>query len=486
MFDLHDSGGRARDGVRRPLCSRIMVPAGRCSARGLAAVALLLAGCGSGPESLRSVVLVTIDTLRADYVHAYGFPQPTTPVLDGLAARGVVFDRAIAASSSTIPSHASMMTGHYPRQQSTGARNGDTRLEGQPTVAERFAAAGWRTGAFIGNVVLQRRSGLDRGFEHYDERLPQGETNRVTFERIGSDAVDAAIAWLGEQDDQRVFLWVHLQDPHGPYTPPSEWLEGIEAPDVPGDRELEVARVDRPRGAIPRYQYLEGLHRPSEYARRYAGEIAYADAALGRLLATLEARGPLALLVTSDHGESLGENDHYLQHGHASTPELARIPMLLLAPGLPHERRGELVSHVDVAPTLLELAGLDPLPAPAGLALAASLRAERALPDRTVFCDAVGESSAYRLHSYVRLTGFADSTAARAVRRLDAGDAAGLRLSGTREGADGRWVPGLDAGLLRELRAYLRDEVEVRPASLDDATLERLRELGYLGDDEAG
>ena len=145
----------------------------------LAGLAALLA-CSSEPERPRTVALITIDTLRADYVHSYGFPQAVTPVLDALASRGVVFDRAIAAAASTIPSHASMMTGRYPRQQSTGARNGDTRLEGQSTLAERLAQAGWRTGAFVSNVVLQRRSGLDRGFDAFPLRalLLMGALNR--------------------------------------------------------------------------------------------------------------------------------------------------------------------------------------------------------------------------------------------------------------------------------------------------------------------
>jgi arylsulfatase A-like enzyme len=453
----------------------------------VAASCLLLTACGSAPEGLRTVALVTIDTLRADYVHAYGFPQATTPQLDAIAARGVLFDRAIAASSSTIPSHASMMTGRYPRQQSTGARNGDTRLEDQATVADRFASAGWQTGAFVSNVVLQRRSGLDRGFAHYDERLPETEASRLTFERLADDAVDAALGWLREQDERPVFLWVHLQDPHGPYTPPPEWLERVDAPQLASDPELAPAKIDRPSGAIPRYQYIEGVHRASEYARRYAAEIAYTDAALGRLVAGLSARdGELALLVTSDHGESLGENDRYLQHGHASTPELARVPLLLVAPGLAAGRRGELVSHVDVAPTLLDLAGLEPLPDAAGLALSAALREGRTLPERTLFCDAVGESSAYRLRSYVRLAGFADSTAARAIERLDAGENTGLIVRGSAQGADGTWGAGVDPQLVRDLRSYLRSEVSVKPASLEPATLERLRKLGYLGDEDPG
>jgi len=441
-------------------------------------------GCGEKPApALRTVALITIDTLRADYIHSYGFPQATTPALDRLARKGVLFERAIAAASSTIPSHASMMTGRYPRQQSTGARNGDTRLEGEVTLAERFSEAGWRTGAFVSNVVLQRRSGLDRGFDHYDQELPEGEGRRLSFERRADGAVTAALDWLNRQGDSPAFIWVHLQDPHGPYTPPDEWLERVESVDLAADRDLAPGTLDREQGAIPRYQVLEGVRRASEYARRYAGEIAYTDAAVGRLVGALEARGPLALLLTSDHGESLGENGRYLQHGHASTPELARVPMLLLAPGLAADRRGDLVHHIDVAPTLLDLAELTSLPTPSGLSLAPALRSGQALPDRTLFCDTVGETSAYRLGSYLRISGFSDSNASRALARADAGQATALRLHGRAQQSDGSWSQGVDRDALRELRAYLRNEVPVVPSSPEPDTLERLRSLGYLADD---
>ena len=445
----------------------------------------IASACGGGLEPPRTVALITIDTLRADYVHAYGFAQPTTPNLDAIASRGVLFERAIAVSPSTIPSHASMMTGRYPRQQSTGARNGDTRLEGVPTLADQFASDGWATAAFVSNVVLQRRSGLDRGFQHYDQRLPAGETNRLAPERLADDTVDAALSWLTDQDDHRVFLWVHLQDPHGPYTPPPGWLERVETPPLPADPRLERAKIDGPADAIPGYQYIEGLQHPSEYARRYAAEIAYVDSALARLVEALEQRGPLALVLTADHGESLGEAGRYLQHGHATTPELARVPFLLMAPGVDPARPGGLVSHVDIAPTLLEIAGLPGIPGSPGLALGGLLRAGQALPDRTVFCDAVGESSAYRRRSYVRFGGFGGSenkTAAQAIAQLDAGDSAAVRVLATREGADGTWQPGLDPELARELKASLRAEAPLAPAVIDAPTLSRLRQLGYLSE----
>ena len=144
--------------------------------------------------------MISVDTLRADRLGAYGHPTVQTPALDAFAAQSVLFENHTSTAPTTLNAHSSMMTGRYPRQQSTGARNGDTRLEGQTTLAERFAEAGWTTGAFVSNVVLQRRSGLDRGFDHYDARLPAREVGRTSFERSADETVDAALAWLDQQD----------------------------------------------------------------------------------------------------------------------------------------------------------------------------------------------------------------------------------------------------------------------------------------------
>ncbi|MEZ4216440.1 MAG: sulfatase [Myxococcota bacterium] len=486
-------------------------PSRRAPARLLCAalgVALACAACGR-ERAPRTLLLVTFDTLRADFVGAYGGALAPTPALDALAREGAVFERAIAAAPSTIPSHATLMTGLPARRHSAGARNGDTRLEGATTVAERLAAAGWRTGAFVSNAVLQRRSGLDRGFAHYDERLPETEGTRLLFERLAPDTVAAALAWLAAQDDADVFLWVHLQDPHGPYTPPREWLERV--PPVEGGaaaRALPASGRDNPRDAIPAYQVVGDERTAAQYVRRYAAEIGFADAAFGELARAVRARGEAAIVATADHGESLGEGHFWFQHGQATTPELARVPLVVVAPGIAPQRRGELVGHVDVAPTLLALAGVAPSASASagaerrGLALVDALRSGAPLPERTLFCDGVGETSAYRLRSWVRASGFGARSAARAAAAFDAGDRGALHVDGARApatggepgaggggradgGAGGRWEPGVDAALVDEIAAYLRDEVDVAPASMSPETLERLRALGYLGDESA-
>lgn len=453
------------------------------------------AACGSEPDTpaaadgvrtvaIRTVVLVTIDTLRADFLGAYGNKLVPTPAFDGLAARGALFERAIAASSSTIPSHATMLTGLPPRRHSAGARNGDTRLAEATTVAQRFQQAGWQTAAFVSNAVLQRRSGLASGFAFYDQNLPEREEARVAFERRSPETVEAALHWLGKHETEPVFLWIHLQDPHGPYTPPSEWVDKIPVPSPSSDDEirLEAKTWDNPIGGLPAYQVLDGFDRPSQYKRRYAAEIAYTDAALAQLLEGLEARNNTAIVVTSDHGESLGEADRWFQHGHASTIDLARVPLIVVAPGIEPQRRLELVGHVDVAPTLLDLAGLPPLgPSEFGLSLSGPLRNRSTLPDRTLFCDSTGEASAYRLHAHVRANGFGARTAAQAIESLQGGDTTAVSFSGSAADAAGKWAPRVDRSLALELADYLRGEVAITPATPNPETLERLRALGYLG-----
>jgi arylsulfatase len=444
---------------------------------GLAALAAwLAAGCAEPASRRPSVLLVTIDTLRADHLHGYGFPLAVSPRLDALAAQGVLFERAIAASSATAPSHASILTSRYPRQHTVGYGNGSTRLERDPTLAESFARAGYRTAAFVGNLVLERRTGFDRGFEHYDDDFDRREPNRESYERIAEHTTQRALAWIESVGDAPWFVWIHYQDPHGPYAPPAEHVGRfrVEAPaDEPA---LPDAEEGTDRGGIPAYQKLDGLTRLSQYRGRYADEIFYADLWIGRLLDAVDAREPAPIvLVTADHGESMGENGRYFVHFWTTTPENAHVPMILRAPGLAPGRSSRVVSHVDVMPTLLELAGL-PIPASSrGLALGPALRAGRPLPDRVVFSDTGHELTAYRSRWFVRILLRApgedpSSAAAREPRTI-----------GYAWRNDGEWTAmRRDVELADQERAYLALEPRTTPAPLLDAdTARRLRQLGY-------
>ena len=361
------------------------------------------------PDPRPSILLITIDTLRADRLGTYGFPLDTSPQIDALAANGVVFERAIAAATTTAPAHASIMTSRYTREHSIGFSNGATRLRNVETLAEWLREAGYATGGFVGNIMLKPRTGFRQGFEHFDSDLPDAESNReLVFERIAGQTTELALDWLATTGSRPVFLWVHYQDPHGPYTPPAAHTNGLpESPDAE-EETLPVLSGESGHGGIPAYQALPGLDRPSQYDRLYSGELHYADAWIGRLLEAFdnhESGREAIVLLTADHGESLGEQDHWFAHGFSTLPFLARVPFILRAPGIEPGRRSETVSHVDILPTLLELANL-PVPADAsGIALGPVLRGENSIPDRFVYSDIGRELTAYRGEKLIRITG---------------------------------------------------------------------------------
>ncbi len=272
------------------------------------------------------VVLITMDTTRVDRLGCYGAANVRTPALDALARTGVRFARAYAHAPLTAPSHASLLTGVLPTRH--GMRdNGGFVLPGEiPTLAEPFVRAGYRTGAFVSAFVLDRRFGLARGFGTYVDDVLGGGRDRIDAEVNGRVTVDRALAWLAQPDPRPVFAWVHLFDPHASYEPPEPF-------------------ASRYRG------------------RPYDGEIAYMDSQIGRLLTALAARRrPVLVAAIGDHGESLGAHGE-LYHSYYIYEETQHVPFLLALPGyLPQGQVVQpIVRAVDVAPTILELAGL-PLP----------------------------------------------------------------------------------------------------------------------------
>jgi arylsulfatase A-like enzyme len=422
-------------------------------------------------------------------VHSYGFEAETTPNIDALAARGVVFETAVAASTATVPSHASIMTSLAVREHSVGPWNGATRLEGAATLAEAFRRAGYETAAFVSNVVLKARTGLDHGFDLYDDDLGGSEANRGThFERVARDTVERAVAWLAGERRGPFFVWVHLQDPHGPYTPDQPWSEVLAEVAMRTARPLPVLRANRGRGGIPAYQALRGVDRAPRYAALYAGEIALTDHWTGKLLAAAErAKGSAGLVVafTADHGESLDENGFFFQHGHATTPEQVLVPFVIAAPGVAPERIDSVVGHVDLAPTLLELAGLDPLEDSTGVSLVPLMRGDQALPPRSIISDIGHELGVYDADGFlivkvIRPDGFAaplaDAREAIREQRLD-----WQRFDKVL--SDGRvsWQKRPDARLPDAVRDYVSREVSpVAARAMSDEDVERLRALGYL------
>jgi len=286
----------------------------------------------AGPAPSRtSLLVVTIDTLRADHVGAYGYAPARTPVIDGLARRGVRFAQAFSHVPLTLPSHCTLFTGLLPA--SAGVRDNGQRLgPGPRTLAEIARAQGLATAAVVGAYPLDSRFGLDRGFEAYDDLY--GSRNRVRdmafVERPGADVTAAAAEWLRAHGGAPFFLWVHYFDPHAPYDPPP-----------PYDKEFA--------------------------GREYDGEIAYADACLGRLLEALEKSGRAGetlVVLASDHGEGLGAHEEKT-HGIFIYDSTLHVPLIVAGPGAAAGRVVEAqVGLADVLPTVLEMLGW---PAPKGL-----------------------------------------------------------------------------------------------------------------------
>ena len=277
---------------------------------GLLAAALLAVALGAAPagpaapppgDRRPDLLLVTLDTTRADALGCYGSAGAATPTLDAVAGRGVRYARAISASPLTLPAHASLLTGLDPPGHGLRDNGVGALPDGVPTLASVLAARGYVTAAFVASRVLDRRFGLDRGFGVYDDGMAAEQVGAQGYaERDAHQVTDAALAWArGAGTARPWFLWVHYYDPHAPYLPPSRWRRGT------------------PRGD-------------------YQGEVAYVDAQLARLLAALP-DGPRLVAVAGDHGESFGEHG---EEGHGVflyRPSL-EVPLLLAGPGVPAGR----------------------------------------------------------------------------------------------------------------------------------------------------
>jgi arylsulfatase len=333
------------------------------------ALACLAVACAGGEEPgapPTSIVLVTIDTLRADHLGLYGYFRDTSPHLDALASDAIVFDRVLTPMSTTTPAHVSLFSGLYPLQ--TGVLRNGLRLDPpEPDrpgalLAQRLQRAGYRTAAFVSATPVRADTGLAAGFEVYDD--PEDRE-----ERRSDRTMNAALAWLNAADaDAPFLLWVHLFAPHKPYAPPPEY-DVFEA-----DARL-VAFLEAQAFPDPHDERIHAVH------DAYDGEVRFADAQVGRLVAALRARGlydSVALVVTSDHGEGLG------QHGLAAHGALYReqlhVPLVMKLPadrGRGGERRTELVCLVDVVPTLagaLDLPVGEPLDGVVGIDVLAGAR----------------------------------------------------------------------------------------------------------------
>jgi arylsulfatase A-like enzyme/thioredoxin-like negative regulator of GroEL len=304
----------------------------------LAALAVLSSAAGrpraAHPPLHPDIVLVTIDTLRADAPGFAGNRRAPTPLLDRLAAGGRVFPDTHAHNVVTLPSHTNILTGLYPYQHGVRDNTGFRLPAAVPTLATVLHAAGYATGAFVGGFPLDSQYGLGHGFDLYDDRYTRGSENEefALAERRGDEVVAAALAWWRQQQGKPRFLWVHLFDPHAPYAPPEPFATRF---------------ADAP----------------------YLGEVAAADSFLAPLLGPfLDGREPAPfVVVTADHGESLGEHGE-LTHGLFAYEATLHVPLVLWGPGVAAGRDLRPARHVDLFPTVLAAAGVAAPAAVPGLA----------------------------------------------------------------------------------------------------------------------
>jgi len=306
---------------------------------------------------LPNIILIVLDATRPDHLSAYGYQRPTSPVLAQVAANGVRFDQAIATSSWTLAAQASLLSGLYPVRHGASYRR--PRLNDTvPTLPQWLKARGYATAAVVSAPYLVSKFSLNRGFDHYDDQMPRREKRRA------ADVTDAVLRWLDRARGRPFFLFAHYFDAHTPLNPPS-----------PFDQRFDPAYTGHWNGA--RFGHAETVMRGEEtlspadrehLIALYDGELAYQDQEIGRLLAQVTAWGldeTTLLVITADHGESLGERGVWL-HATSLYEELLRVPLILRFPG--HLAPGRVipdpVSQVDLLPTLLDLLGQ---PVPAGL-----------------------------------------------------------------------------------------------------------------------
>jgi arylsulfatase A-like enzyme len=318
----------------------------------IALAPILLLACGAR-DGTSAVVLIIVDTLRADHVGAYGHDRPTTPHLDRRIRQGHRFEHAYSTAPWTLPATASLYTGLYPDKHGAGYRFRELRFSSLAdeveTLAERFAAEGFATAAVIANVYLSPQFGLERGFDRFVDLGGAEGQAAATADRV----VDEALAWLPELGD-KFFLVVHLIDPHLPYDAPAP-LSGRFTRGLSSSLQPPIVKkksITRRLGELTKADH-------ELIAAAYHEEIAFADLHLARLFDRLEHDGVLdegLVVLASDHGEELFDHRRF-EHGHTFYQELLRVPLVFWGRGVESGSSAEVVSLVDVAPTVLEGVG---------------------------------------------------------------------------------------------------------------------------------
>jgi arylsulfatase A-like enzyme len=459
----------------------------------LASIVLALAGVGiwlalarptNPPRAPHAIVLVTLDTLRADHLGCYGYVRDTSPFIDSLARKGVIFTNAFAPMATTSPSHASLFTSLYPLQHGV-RKNGHVLDDSFLTMAELLRERGYETAGFVSTDRHFGAGNLKQGFQIFDEAPPSHPEFRPSEETI-----DRAIAWLTERtSSDRLFLWVHLFDAHGPY--------------IPHHRFPPQSKADERRllqFLIEQHQLDVGFFRRSHkriltLMGEYDGEVAALDRAVKRLFETVEQRlgkADTLWILTSDHGEGLG-NHRWLGHTKMIYNEQLRTPLILYSSSgsLPGRKIEHVVENVDLLPTVAALVG-GSLESQAGEVQGSSWLpllngAHDRFPDKQAFAERReflveehGGTSKYEKGEKYAL----QDRRHKYILRTEGGDEFFDVVADPYETYNLITVPSPERDRMREALlakvAHLKRNATVSPKLVDEATQEKLRALGYV------
>ncbi len=437
-----------------------------------------MVGCSWLEPAQPDVILITIDTLRADHVQALNPDAPVqTPNISSIAKDGVVFTQAFSPISVTAPAFASVMTGLEPGRHGLLMnlfRGGDPLASNIDTLAERFSAAGYKTGAFVSGYTLRADVGLRQGFDVYNA-LP-------TQNRQGLKTAQVLNSWLSVQQ-KPTFTWFHSYDPHGPV---HRWIRAA-------DSEVDWKRDPEKLSHFPQYQKIDDITDVRLYQELYGRGVEYADRGVGSILdmlKSIERYENALVIVLSDHGETFAERELWFDHGYSTHSEQLHVPMIIKYPGNrgAGSRDDRLVSLLDVAPTVLEVAGLPTLKGIDGKSLLGSETVHEWLAGESSHCKRVEVLPCSPHGGKGKELVIRSSTVAMVDKARDGGPSIEYydRLKDPKELVPGSVTPSAailtamdDLRTARRSRDYVPLPALV-PQQKEDIETKRLRELGYL------
>jgi choline-sulfatase len=408
----------------------------------VAAAAAVIVWWAARPAPPGPIVLISIDTLRADHLPAYGYTKIRTPNIDALAAGGVLFEHAWSHAPQTLPAHTSILSGQLPFEHGVRDNIGFTVKRGQWFIQRALSERGWATGGFVSAYVLRAATGINQGFDTYDSEMPatSGERSIGQVQRSGDKTLEAANAWLDARDRSKpFFLFLHFYEPHKPYEPPARF---------------------------------------ASYAP-YDGEIAYADELVGRFLDRLRSAGlydRATIVLLADHGEGLGDHGEQ-EHGLFLYQETTRVPLIVKLPGRHDARRVAVpVQHIDLAPTILDLAGLPAQPRLRGRSLRPLLDGTGTLPDAPIYAEAL--YSRYHF-GWSELYGLTD--ARYHFIRAPHDELYDLERDPIESRSIAADRPQVRQAMRGALESLIAGTSIAAPAAVDEQDRQRLAALGYVG-----